>query len=470
MVLTINSKFRPFSYDEMVKPLVQYKQAYDEVEKDYSTLAAQTEAWKDIATKENNPEAYAMYKKYSDELNALTDDFSKGMNINNRSQLMAMKKRYASEITPIAKADAALKEANKYRDTIYAKDPNAIFYKDRYRSIDDFLHGQVADNSYISGTQVTSRTTARAQAVGTQLYGKYIAQGMKPNEAMAAIQSDPALQAIYNEEWTAANGDTLDDAGKARLQNAIQAGLNNAAAKVAEGEYMTAAQRDASDRGWASLRESKRQHDIALKMKGYDSEGNIDPTNPYWRSQDLVYNPDTGEWTKVAKPGTTKSGASSDGKVPSYKEVITVSRDGTRKIGLAKGETIRGRRVEVGSTATGEYSIKLGGLVLGTYNPSTNTFTGGIKKADRTSESVTKALGHSYDNDIDDLNVQRLLEEIANIATKSGHSSLNNYNFYLDLDNAQGDTNDGSYSIEPLYRAMATSFDGEDDSELENLK
>lgn len=310
MVLTINSKFRPFSYDEMVKPLVQYKQAYDEVEKDYSTLAAQTEAWKDIATKENNPEAYAMYKKYSDELNALTDDFSKGMNINNRSQLMAMKKRYASEITPIAKADAALKEANKYRDTIYAKDPNAIFYKDRYRSIDDFLHGQVADNSYISGTQVTSRTAARAQAVGTQLYGKYIAQGMKPNEAMAAIQNDPALQAIYNEEWTAANGDVLDDAGKARLQNAIQAGLNNAAAKVAEGEYMTAAQRDASDRGWASLRESKRQHDIALKMKGYDSEGNIDPTNPYWKAQGLEYDNETGTWKAVGKPGTNKPGTS----------------------------------------------------------------------------------------------------------------------------------------------------------------
>lgn len=310
MVLTINSKFRPFSYDEMVKPLVQYKQAYDEVEKDYSTLAAQTEAWKDIATKENNPEAYAMYKKYSDELNALTDDFSKGMNINNRSQLMAMKKRYASEITPIAKADAALKEANKYRDTIYAKDPNAIFYKDRYRSIDDFLHGQVADNSYISGTQVTSRTAARAQAVGTQLYGKYIAQGMKPNEAMAAIQSDPALQAIYNEEWTAANGDTLDDAGKARLQNAIQSGINNATAKVAEGEYMTAAQRDASDRGWASLRESKRQHDIALKMKGYDSEGNIDPTNPYWKAQGLEYDKETGTWKAVGKPGTNKPGTS----------------------------------------------------------------------------------------------------------------------------------------------------------------
>lgn len=324
MILTINSKFRPFSYDELVKPLVQYKQAYDEVEKDYSTLAAQTEAWKDIATKENNPEAYAMYKKYSDELNALTDDFSKGMNINNRSQLMAMKKRYASEITPIAKADAALKEANKYRDTIYAKDPNAIFYKNRYGSIDDFLHGQVADNSYISGTQVTSRTAARAQAVGTQLYGKYIAQGMKPNEAMAAIQSDPALQAIYNEEWTAANGDTLDDTGKARLQNAIQAGLNNAAAKVAEGEYMTAAQRDASARGWQSLKLSERQQEMASErlelekeqqqwareQKEEQTKGVLLPNGnrlkPIGGGRMLEYNEDSKEW-KIVSNSTSSS-------------------------------------------------------------------------------------------------------------------------------------------------------------------
>ena len=31
MQLVINSKFRPFSYDELIKPLVQYKEAYDKV-------------------------------------------------------------------------------------------------------------------------------------------------------------------------------------------------------------------------------------------------------------------------------------------------------------------------------------------------------------------------------------------------------------------------------------------------------
>ena len=55
--ITINSRFKPYSYDELVKPLLYYKEAYDKIEKDYSDLAAQAEAFKDIASQEENPEA-----------------------------------------------------------------------------------------------------------------------------------------------------------------------------------------------------------------------------------------------------------------------------------------------------------------------------------------------------------------------------------------------------------------------------
>lgn len=104
MSLVITSQFRPFTYDEMVKPLVQYKEAYDKVEQDYSTLSAQTEMWKDIANQTDSPEAYARYKSYSDQLNSVITDFSKGMNINNRRALIGMKRRYYSDIQPIADA------------------------------------------------------------------------------------------------------------------------------------------------------------------------------------------------------------------------------------------------------------------------------------------------------------------------------------------------------------------------------
>jgi hypothetical protein len=52
-----------------------------------------------------------MYKAYSDELNNTLDSFSKGMNISNRSALLGLKRRYASEILPIAKASEDLAKA-----------------------------------------------------------------------------------------------------------------------------------------------------------------------------------------------------------------------------------------------------------------------------------------------------------------------------------------------------------------------
>ena len=57
MYLQLDTQFNPFTYDEMVKPLLYYKEAYDTAETAYSDLAAQTEAWKDIANRENNPKS-----------------------------------------------------------------------------------------------------------------------------------------------------------------------------------------------------------------------------------------------------------------------------------------------------------------------------------------------------------------------------------------------------------------------------
>lgn len=161
MNLSITSQFRPFTYDEMVKPLVQYKEVYDKVEQDYSDLVAQTEMWKDIATQENSPEAYAMYNRYSNDLSAIVDDFSRGMNMNNRRALLGMKRRYAQDITPIAQADAAMKEANALR---VSAGPDAIFEVGSYNSLDDFLHGKTANNNYQSRDALTKKTAAITEA------------------------------------------------------------------------------------------------------------------------------------------------------------------------------------------------------------------------------------------------------------------------------------------------------------------
>lgn len=204
MQLVIDSKFRPFSYDELIKPLMQYKETYDKVEADYSNLAAQTEQWKDIANQTQSPEAYAMYSKYANDLNNIVDDFSKGMTLQNRSQLLAMKRRYASDIQPIARASEAMKEANDLR---VKAGPDAIFEVGEYNSLDQFLHGRTANNRYQSRDALTKRTAAMTEA------------------AMASAMRDPEFQkAMGNQYWmlTQHTGGSYEDL-KAAIANNAQA-------------------------------------------------------------------------------------------------------------------------------------------------------------------------------------------------------------------------------------------------------
>jgi hypothetical protein len=225
MYLTLNSQFKPFTYDELVKPLQDYGEAYREVEEQYNDLAQQTEAWKNIATQENSPEAYAMYKKYSDELNAVIEDFSRGMTIQNRGKLSGLKSRYASEITPIATAYTALSNANAFRDEMRIKDDSVIFNIDRYTSLDDFLNGQMVDNSFVSGRTLQADIANQVLTNGYNKYNELIAAGHSKQAAAKIISKgewineSSILSGIYNNA-----GITTEEAA-AKIKNYTDNGI-----------------------------------------------------------------------------------------------------------------------------------------------------------------------------------------------------------------------------------------------------
>lgn len=293
MYITINSEFKPFTYDELTKPLHDYTEAYNKVEEQYATLAQQTEAWKNIATQENSPEAYAMYKKYSDELNAVVEDFSRGMTIQNRGKLTGLKSRYASEITPIANAYTAMQAANKYRETVRANDNTAIFAVDRYTSLDDFLHGKTADNSYISGKQIEATAASRAQSASYNKFNELRAAGVDSNTAAESIVTDNSEESFKNKLIQDSLGSLdlsgYDEETKQRIMDHIYLGVQTGVGMFATQEYISAAQRAQLD-----MQEKQHQRSTGLQYtrfaaemqaKGYTPQGKIDPTNPVWHAE-----------------------------------------------------------------------------------------------------------------------------------------------------------------------------------------
>lgn len=215
MQLVIDSKFRPFSYDELIKPLMQYKEAYDKVEADYSNLAAQTEQWKDIANQTQSPKAYAMYSKYANDLNNVLDDFSKGMTLQNRSQLLSMKRRYASDIKPIETAANRRKELADEQRKIEAQDPTRLWQKRASEmSLDEFIENPSADyGKGISGATLTAQVAAGAAALAKELrdnpdkmiklvggdYYEYVKQrGFSSKAVLTAILNNPGASPVLS--------------------------------------------------------------------------------------------------------------------------------------------------------------------------------------------------------------------------------------------------------------------------------
>ena len=300
MQLVIDSKFRPFSYDELVKPLTQYKEAYDKVEEQYSDLVSQTEQWKDIANRTKSPEAYAMYSKFANDLNNIVDDFSRGMTLQNRSQLMSMKRRYSSEILPIARASEAMKEANDLR---VKSGPDAIFEVGEYNSLDQFLHGKTANNRFQSRDALTKRTAAITEAVmasamkdpefkttlGNQYWMLTQHTGGSYADLKAAIANNPQAQNRFAEikaqMMKEAGYDRYDAMGKQAIESAINTGLYAGLDKPVRS--FQANQNFMSDYQKANLQLAKNADARAERQLALSAA-----------SAGLVYNRSTGKWER----------------------------------------------------------------------------------------------------------------------------------------------------------------------------
>ena len=368
MQLIIDSKFRPFSYDELIKPLVQYKEAYDKVEADYSNLAAQTEQWKDIANQTQSPEAYAMYSKYANDLNNIVDDFSKGMTLQNRSQLLAMKRRYASDIQPIARASEAMKEANDLRAKA---GPDAIFEVGEYNSLDQFLHGRTANNRYQSRDALTKRTAAMTEAamtsamkdpefqkaMGDQYWMLTQHTGGSYEDLKAAIANNAQAQNRFAEikaqVMKDAGYDRYDTIGKQSIEDAINTGLYAGLDKPARSfqanqAYMNPLQSLQYNDYKIAKEEERKKHEPISLGEPYGTY-----TEYYDPDKKMIFHIDTKTkerkyrfLTEDEKKGlgfserTGKGGGSSTSKVNRLQKTIKIRVEGT------KGGYIEGYDVE----------------------------------------------------------------------------------------------------------------------------
>lgn len=170
--LILDTKFKPFSYQEMLAPVAAATEAHQYLEDAYGELSTKASIWEELANEQTDPYAYNLYKRYADDLNNKLDQLLKeGLNVDSRRGMIDMKSRYNKEIAPIETAYKKREElAKEQRDALKAN-PTMLFQrKAKDISLDDFIKNPSLDygESY-SGALLTKQVSDVAATLAKEV-------------------------------------------------------------------------------------------------------------------------------------------------------------------------------------------------------------------------------------------------------------------------------------------------------------
>lgn len=171
--IVVGSKFRPFSYEEMLKPLLQQTQVQQDLENQYGELATKAGIWEELANKQTDSRAYNMYKNYSKDLEKQAEKLAKeGLNASSRKDMFTMRTRYNKEIAPI---EAAFNARNEEAKAQYEGRSKGIIYEGdaSTSSLDRYLNNPSIRYSQADSQEGFKRvaTIADALSKGLRDYG-----------------------------------------------------------------------------------------------------------------------------------------------------------------------------------------------------------------------------------------------------------------------------------------------------------
>lgn len=138
--ITVGSKFTPFTYEEKVRPFVQYNEAYSNIENVYNDLMTKADTVKSSLNEEVDKESYKKYEDLYNELSTAANTLaSEGLTKGVRKSLNNIYKNYRDTILPIAKAVDIRDKEYKRRSEAKSKDSSLQFEKETI-SIDDLVN------------------------------------------------------------------------------------------------------------------------------------------------------------------------------------------------------------------------------------------------------------------------------------------------------------------------------------------
>lgn len=206
--LVIGSQFKPFSYSEMLQPVLMATQAHQELENQYGELATKASVWEEMANEQTDPYAYKMYKTYANDLEEQAGQLAReGLNAASRRDMLNMRARYSKEIVPIEQAYALRQKQAEQQQQALLQDPTLMLSRRAATtSLDDYIRNPQLDYETYSGKLITAQAASAASALaremqekprkwrdilGNSYYETMMQKGFSSQAVLQAIQDNP---------------------------------------------------------------------------------------------------------------------------------------------------------------------------------------------------------------------------------------------------------------------------------------
>lgn len=176
-LITNMPTFTPFSFEQYIAPLQEYKKEYDRVEQQYNELQSAASVLEKLRADAPDSQAYQIYNNYMDALQGETDALaSNGLTPGHRRILNSMRNQYRTNLIPIIAGVQKWEEAKKRQDDL--KEGEKLNYNPYNMSVDEFI-GNNPDFRLLDLNTVYDKGTAQAKAQSERQY-------QNPNYKLAA--------------------------------------------------------------------------------------------------------------------------------------------------------------------------------------------------------------------------------------------------------------------------------------------
>ena len=169
--MIISSKFRPYSYQELVAPIAQATEVHNQQLAALGELDANASIWEGMLDKDRDPLAYQRVQNYKNNLEGLVDALnSKGLSGTTIQDFQKSKANYAKLAKPIEDAFNQKKLLEKEQRAAKLKDSSLISDIDMATvSIDDMIaNPSLAPRNY-SGNLITATVSQQASNLVRQI-------------------------------------------------------------------------------------------------------------------------------------------------------------------------------------------------------------------------------------------------------------------------------------------------------------